>query len=231
MLNIPYVSLPEYFTYLLAGQIQNSIQLNNHLELYILENKELQYFVKTLFVDIDPNGGIGRIISIAGWTGIRNRLAALFIEHSLGGKFVESINLNLINDILNLENKLKFFTPNGYHRIFLLGFYAKMSLIKTQDQTDIISTNPLIITDTHIELMKYSKAKSIRLDWLLLLIVHFEHFLGIERFEHLLKAETNYSALYSMLEDDQKEQIINNCLSYGASINDQDIFIKNLERI
>ena len=96
MVNFPYISLPEYYTRLLVSNIQNSSQMNNRLELYINENKELNALVKKIFRDIDPDGFLGKILSISGWIGIRNRLAAIFLENAMTGKFPETANLNLV---------------------------------------------------------------------------------------------------------------------------------------
>jgi hypothetical protein len=224
MIKIPYVSLPEYYTRLLSSSIQNSTQINNNLEMYINENKDLNALVRKVFRDIDPDGFLGKIISISGWMGIRNRLAAVFLEHAMTGKFPDTANLSLVNDLVSVENKLRHFTPNGYNRAFLLAFYAKMSLIHIKLISDSRDLSPLIIKDEHIEYMKLSKAKSIRVDWLMLQLIQFEHFLGKDRLYDLLKVETRYAALFSLLSHEEQAQMMNNFITYGASIFDHDIF-------
>jgi hypothetical protein len=224
MINFPYVSLPEYYTRLLTSNIQNTTLANTNLELYINENKELNALVKRIFKDIDPDGFLGKILSISGWIGIRNRLAAVFLEHAMTGKFPEVANLGLVTDLLNVENKLRHFTPVGFNRVFLLAFYAKMSLIKIKMSSDSREFSPLIIKDEHIEFMKLSKAKSVRIDWLMLQLIQFEYFLGLERMNDLLKAETRYASLFSLLSDEEQMQMMDNFMAYGASIYDTDIF-------
>ena len=224
MINFPYVSLPEYYTRLLSSNIQNTTQVNNNLELYINENKELNALVKKIFKDIDPDGFLGKILSISGWNGIRNRLAAIFLEHAMTGKFPDTANLSLVTDIVNVENKLRHFTPAGGNRAFMLAFYAKMSMIKIKMSSDSREYCALIIKDEHIEFMKLSKAKSVRIDWLMLQLIQFEHFLGLERMEGLLKNETRYASLFSLLSAEEQDQMIENFLTYGASINDTEIF-------
>nr|BDT28806.1 hypothetical protein BHI3_22720 [Bacteriovorax sp. HI3] len=224
MINFPYVSLPEYYTRLLASNIQNSTAANTNLEMYINENKELNALVKKVFKDIDPDGFLGKILSISGWTGIRNRLAAVFLEHAMTGRFPETANLNLVTDLINVENKLRHFTPAGFNRAFLLAFYAKMSLIHIKMRSDTRELTPLLIKDEHIEYMKLSKAKSVRIDWLMLQLIQFEHFLGQERLFTLLQSETRYASLFSLLSKDEQTQMMNNFMTYGASINDSDIF-------
>lgn len=224
MINFPYVSLPEYYTRLLASNIQNSTAVNTNLEMYINENKELNALVKKVFKDIDPDGFLGKILSISGWTGIRNRLAAVFLEHAMTGRFPETANLNLVTDLINVENKLRHFTPPGFNRAFLLAFYAKMSLIHIKMRSDTRELTPLLIKDEHIEYMKLSKAKSVRIDWLMLQLIQFEHFLGQDRLFTLLQSETRYASLFSLLSKEEQGQMMNNFMTYGASINDSDIF-------
>lgn len=226
MINFPFISLPEHFTRLLVSNIQNSTQSNNNLELYINENKELNALVRKIFRDIDPDGFLGKILSISGWMGIRNRLAAVYIEYAMTGKFPETANLSLVTDIINIENKLRHFTPAGFSRAFLIGFYAKMSLIHVKNSED--AKTPLIIRDEHFEFMKFSKAKSVRIDWLMLQLIQYDHFLGTERMRSLLASETRYESLMALLSNEEQKIMMDNCLTYGASIGDNEIFVNDV---
>lgn len=224
MFNLPYISLPEQFTRLLVSNIQNATGTNTNLEMYISENSEINALVKKIFRDIDPDGFLGKILSISGWAGIRNRLTAVYLEYAMTGRFPETANLSLVTDIVNVENKLRHFTPQGFSRAFLLGFYAKMSLIQIKKIDDSINYNPLIIRDEHIEFMKYSKAKSARIDWLMLELIQFEHFLGSDRMDTLLAAGSRYESMFALLSPSEQKQMIDNFMTYGASINDAEIF-------
>ena len=225
---LPYISLPERFTKLLSANIQNSTQSNTNLEIYINENKELNMLVKKIFRDIDPDGFLGKILSISGWLGIRNRLAAVYIEYAITGEYPEIANLDLVTDIINLENKLRHFTNNGFSRAFLLGFYAKMSLIYVKKINDVEKVNALIIRDEHIDFMKWSKAKSTRIDWLMIQLIQYDYFLGNERVSNFLKTGTRYEALFSLLSKEEQALMIDNCLTYGSSINDSEIFLSDV---
>lgn len=224
MFNLPYISLPEQFTRLLKSNIQNTTGTNTNLEMYINENGELNALVKKVFRDIDPDGFLGKILSIAGWTGIRNRLAAVYLEYAMTGRFPDTANLNLVTDIINIENKLRHFTPAGFSRAFLLGLYAKMSLIQIKKMEDSIDYNPLILRDEHINFMKHSKAKSIRIDWVMLELIQYEHFLGMERVNTLLSTGARYESMMALLSSAEQEQMTKNFLTYGASIFDTEIF-------
>ena len=159
--------------------------------------------------------------------GIRNRLAAVYLEYAITGSFPEVANLSLVNDLVTLENKLRHFTSVGYSRSFLLGFYSKMSMIHLQKINNIEDYSPLIIKDEHLDYMKFSKTKSIRIDWLVFQLVQFDYFFGRERMNSLLSAGTRYDALFSLLMHNEQKVMIENCLSYGASIGDQEFFLNN----
>ena len=85
--------------------------------------------------------------------------------------------------------------------------------------------SPLVIKEEHIDLMKYSKAKSIKIDWLILQLILFESFLGMDRLKSLLQSEIKFNALFNMLKDEEKELFLENLLKYGASISDYEFFL------
>lgn len=225
MINLPYVTMPDTMVRLLSGNIQNTPHTNNQLEAFFSEHRELNLLIKRSFKDIDPEEFVGKIISIVGFTGIRNRLCALMIEHASRGIFPTEANLSLVTEILNLENKLRHFTVTGYSRAFLLGLYAKLSLIKINHMEEVHQYSPLIIKDEHLELLKYSKSKSIKIDWLILQIVLFESVFGIARLETMLKSQMKFNAIFNMLNETEKSAFMENMLTYGSSILDYDFFL------
>ena len=76
--------------------------------------------------------------------------------------------------------------------------------------------------------MKWSKTKSIRIDWLMLQLIHLDHFLGTERMLSLLSSGSTYESLVALLSDEEQKKMIENFMTYGASVNDQDIFLSDL---
>jgi hypothetical protein len=225
MINLPYIAMPDHFVKLLCSNIQNTTQTNNNLEMYINDNRELYIIIKKVFKDIDPDGFLGKIVSVSGWPGIRNRLGSVFIEYALNGFFPDSANINLVNELVTIENKLRHFTAQGYSRAFLLGMYSKMSLIKINQMEEVHQFSPLIITDEHIDLMKFSKSKSVRIDWLILQLVLFENVLGMDTLRNMMKAQMKFAAIFNMLKPEEKEWFMQNMLTYGASILDFEFFM------
>ena len=227
MINLPYIAMPDHFVKLLCSNIQNTTQINNNLEMYINDNRELNIIIKKVFRDLDPDGFLGKIVSIAGWPGIRNRLASVFIDYAHNGVFAETANINLVNELVNIENKLRHFTVQGYSRAYLLAFYSKMSMIKINQMEEVHHFSPLIISDDHIDLMKFSKSKSVRIDWLMLQLILFENVLGMETLKNLLKGQMKFGAIFNMLKPEEKEWFMQNLLTYGASILDFEFFISD----
>ncbi len=221
-LTLPYVSMPDYFCHLLTSNIQNNTQTNTNLEMYIAEHPHLNALVKKIFKDIDTEGFLGKILSVNGYMGIRNRLASAFIEHAMSGHFPDQVNQNHIQDALLLEHNWRHFTPSGHSRVFMLGFYLKLASLKSRTSINIIQ-------DRHLEYMKISKGKSSRLDWLMLTILHFDFFLGPDSYKNILKSQMPFHAIFSQLTDDEKSLMMNNLLGYASSVGDLEFFKKLVE--
>lgn len=227
-MKLPYVNLPDNFTRLLVNNIQQGAQANTNLEVYINQHRELNLLVKKLFVDIDPDGFLGKIINVVGFSGIRNRLACAYLDYARNGNFPDKINLNSINDIINLENKLRHFTPAGYSRAFLLGFYAQMVKIELDKKSETHHYSPIIFKDSFFEFLKYSKSKSIRIDWLFLNLLLMESVLTEEKLLTLLKNSTPHNAIMALMSPDEKLETIESLIAYSSSIFDYEIFLKEL---
>jgi hypothetical protein len=76
--------------------------------------------------------------------------------------------------------------------------------------------------------MKWSKAKSTRIDWLILQLIQYDHFLGTERMNTLLESGSRYESLFALLSANEQRQMVKNFMTYGASINDSDIFLTDV---
>ena len=62
----------------------------------------------------------------------------------------------------------------------------------------------------------------------MLQLIQFEHFLGEKRLQDLLKNETRYAALFSLLSEEEQAQMMSNALAYGASVYDNEIFTNDV---
>ncbi|MCK6595219.1 MAG: hypothetical protein L6Q33_08480 [Bacteriovoracaceae bacterium] len=221
-LELPFVQMPDYYNRLLVSNIQNNTATNTNLELYIQDHVHLNQLIKKIFKDIDADGFVGKILSVNGFVGIRNRLASAFIEHAITGNFPDQVNQSVIQEALLLEHNWRHFTPQGFSRAFLLGFYLKLASIETK-------ISAAIIQDRHLEYMKISKGKSVRIDWLMLCVLHFDFYLGPERYMSCLQSNMSFDAIFSLLLDHEKDQMLKNLLAYASSIGDLEFFTSLVE--
>ena len=232
MIKFPYVTLPDRFTRLLALDLSSTQNSPRDLEAHIQNEKELYFLVLNLFKDVDPEGSLQKIISISGWTAIRNRLCSAYLEQNANGRFPLKVNLSNINDIIFIENKLKDYSSPGFSRAFMLGFYAKYSLNLINNSSNELIHSPLVIKPEHFEILSRSHSKRVRIDWLVLTIILFEHYLGFSRVSTLISSDASFHSLLALLDNDERAEFMNNLLNYASSVNDNEIFInQNLSEI
>jgi hypothetical protein len=231
MIKFPYVLLPDRFTRLLSLDF-SSPQAHKDLEIYLRNEKELYFLVIQLFKDVDPEGSLEKIISISGWSAIRNRLCSAYLDQGAKGRFPDRANLTNINEIIYIENNLKDFSESGYSRAFLLGFYAKSTLSFLNQNTCDLFYSPLILKPEHFAIINKSNVKRVRIDWLMLIIILLEHYLGFERINSLISSGSTFNSLIVLLDDEERVEFLDNLLNYASSINDSEIFInQNLNDI
>jgi hypothetical protein len=232
MIKFPHVTLPDRFTRLLALDFSSSPQSQRDLEIYIRNEKELYFLVLQLFRDVDPEGSLEKIISVAGWTAIRNRLCSAYLEQASSGRFPDKANLVNINELIYIENNLREYSVSGYSRAFMLGLYAKSTLNYLNSHTGDLVHGPLILKPEHFELVEKSQSKRVRIDWLMLIIILLEHYMGFARINSLLSSGSTLNSLIALLDDEEKSEFLNNLINYASSINDSEIFTnQNLAEI
>lgn len=228
MLAYEYVSLPDLFTRLLRRNMQSTSTSFQELKSYFLEYKEAQIILKQVFVDIDEQGNIDRLIKAIGWNGIRDRLAHAYLYKMSHGHFSHNYDPLLISDILQLEQKLKRYTVDGYSRAFLFAFYLKIMLINLRVTKTDESIASIIRYEDLIDLLEYNKSRIIKIDWIIILLHHLREFFGHEQTKIWMKEGNDWNFYYQKMSDDQKEVFVSNMLSYGSSINEADFFTSDL---
>jgi len=216
---LSYINLPEYFTRVLCSNMQSGEDNFDNLGAYIRSEPGFLGLVERCFSDVDEKLRTETIIKSLGWYGFRNRMAAIFLEYQLNGKFPVKPNLELCHELVALEDNVKNQTVEGFSRAFMLGLYWKLHRYK--DNNSFMESFNWKEVLTHF---KHTKARVIKVDWLLFMIVHFHAYLGKEVLREALKGTPDYSELYSRLDENQKREYLNNALSYGASINEAEFF-------
>lgn len=194
----------------------------DNLGAYIRSEPGLLGLVERCFKDIDPKLRTETIVKSLGWYGFRNRLAAVFLEYQLSGRFPLTPNLDLCHELIELEDKVKLHTVEGFSRAFLLGFYWKLHRYK--EKNEFVETFPW---EDLLNVMGKSKARVVKIDWLLLTMAHMYCYMGKEVLREALKGSPDYKDLYNKMDDAQKKQFMMNSLSYGASIHEPEFFYQS----
>lgn len=223
----PFVNLPDHFTSLLCVNMQSSGKNFNGLAVYISERKGFLTQFLRLFSDIDTSGNIDKIVKSLGWHGVRDRLACLYIENLINGEFPDTVTPGNCYGILGFEDRLKPHSIGGFSRGFLLGFYLKIASIELSLKGDS-SANQLMDMEEVFEVLALSNARTVQIDILALLIKHLIFFLGKDEIIEGINSGKKYKDFYKLLSDTQQSLLMSNLLSYGASINEKELFVSDL---
>lgn len=228
MIQLHYTVIPDYFTCMLKNNMQTSSMFYIGLRQYISERKDLSYVIKSSFKDIDPNGQIDRIIKALGWFGVRNRIGHAYLMKMQEGAFPTDFEFLLTSEIATLEQRVQKFCVDGYSRFFLLGFYLQAMLIDLRVTKPDESLETYLPMDDLVKLLSMAKARVIKIDWLILILLKLRGFLGQEELEVKLKAGTSWDGLYSALQPAQQEDLIENLVRYGSIIGEEDMLVGDL---
>lgn len=193
---------------------------------YVYKRKGLYELVRKNFTDIDPYGAADKLVKSLGWSGFRDRLAAIYLNYMWRGSYGESNDLRTVQEILSLEQFLSTNTVQNYSRSFLLGFYLKSAELSGLIIPDDFQLKSLVSDEELKGMLKAMGSRVIKIDWLILQLLHFRSYLGFSKLVQMLNRACSYAELYGELSMDQREEMAKNMLAYGASIEEINIFIE-----
>ncbi len=208
------VNLPDYFTHLLKINLTDHERTYRVLRHLIQQEEGFGMLIKKGF----SLGRLDSILQSVGWFGFREQLAALFISKLQCGEFNFEVSRNSVDDLVQFEDRFKTYATSGFSRSFLLGFYLKIAFGDGSLQYYL---------DEMPRLLELSKSKAIKIDWVMVLLVHFDHYLGRKGLESILQDGIEFEDIFNFLKDSQKNEMIENLLSYGNSINEPQMFIND----
>jgi hypothetical protein len=186
----------------------------------------LRMHVEKLFSRYMKLGNIENMLGALGWKGFRDRLSSSYIYHFYHGFFPSEDELDNIGEVIKFEDDLVDLFPEGNSRIFFLGFFLKMCEVQVMRDNADNFISFLSLSKEVKEVLSLGDQKVLKPDWLILTIIHFEYFFGKGNLVKYFKEDNgDFDKLKSRLEEEQLENMIQNFLRYGASINDDDIFI------
>lgn len=219
MLCLNYFEIPDSFSLLLRSNLNAKENAYNYIIGELSKNKGHALLVEKIFLDNSPKSGLFNSLKSLGWISFRNRIASAYVSKIENGIFshVEG-NLNIL-DILQFEEKFSKYTVEGYNRLFLLGLYMKLSCYSKYSSIDWSE----YIFDSLLETLDQAKSKTIKIDWLILMLIHL-HQVSKTKILSQVKSDLNWHEIFSFLDEDIQQSFINNFLTYGASITENDIF-------
>jgi len=220
-MKFPIVELPEYYSGLLKLNIPSIDRATLIVPAYVEKHQHLGFLIRKHFQDINKQGHISPILKSLGWQTFRGRLCSLFIYRQANGSYPEVLTSDFSRGVGIFEKKIASSCVSGFSRGYLFGFYLKMARIHTNSSEEF---NFLTLSQEHLDLLSYMKVKVVQIDWLLMLLIHFSYFFGIDTLKEELRKDTKFKTLYEELSQNEKELLVENMLAYGASINDSDTF-------
>lgn len=219
MLEFPNINLPKYFTRLLRVDMDSTSIHYKNLEQKAHTNPALYGLFKMTFWDIDPDIDVKFVLKNLGWFGVRDRLVSQFLDYLVKGKFSEVPQSVNTKDILVLEEKLKSATLQGFSRGYLLGFY-----LKAWSLSDGSNKIQELIYDKVFDYIIRMNCSLIKIDWLVLTLIHLDEFLGkVELIKHIENGDP-FESIIKKLGDKERAIFYNNSLKYGSSIDDLETF-------
>lgn len=226
MLSYPNVVMPDAFIYLLRSNMQSSGKVFTQLQLYVARHADLSAIVARCFKSIDPELRVDGIIKSLGWHGFRDHLAALYIERARLGYYPKKLDTSAVSEIIRFEENLKDYTVQGYSRAFLLAFYLKLMLLDQNSNMPGEKLEDLLVRDEVVSHLDQARGRSIKIDYALLTLQHFDHFFGHQKLSDYLKRQKSYSDMYQLLTNEQRTCFTKNLLAYGASIGESEVYLE-----
>ncbi len=219
----PHVILPKELTQLLKSNL-NANSSGPIFEI-LKVNRGLYEMLDIAFKEFNDGRGLEKTMVALGWANFRDRLASLYIYKAIHGKFPTRTDMGLVEDIQRLENRFSEMSVSGHSRAFLLGFYLKLAQIRTQELEKNKFLEYQLPVELLVTLLKISPARSERIDWLILMLLHFAEALGDKMLINALMSEKSFDEIYELMDDSDKRRMHENFLSYGMSIHEPEIFL------
>ena len=225
-ISFPIVFIPEGLRWLLDVHLNNSKKSYTIIMEEILNDHFLKIHIHKVFKKYIRNNSIDSFINTIGWKGFRDRLAATYLFHFEHGYFPdEEVNTG-IDELLKFENQLSGMFPEGSNRIFVLGIFFKLCEIASKKDHEQNWESHLDLSDFLISQIQKGEQKITKPDWLVFCMIHFEKYINKDKFQEIVnKGKGNFYLFLKELDEKQKEILMTNLLRYGASINEEEMFL------
>lgn len=213
-----YVNIPEYLSPYLRENMQTTGEHFKRFKVQLSKDKVFYAVVMRALGSIDPRMNLDHLLKNLGWLGIRNRLAAFYLNYHRSAFFLQEYNQELVSRALRIEDKLSSYTVQGHSRGFLLALYLELGNLITSDKNI-----PIFDSET-MSLLKLAASKVPRIDWTILFLYYSKEILGYAKVAHAIKKQIPYSEMIGLFSEEQIRLMMGNMLTYSASIGEPDFF-------
>jgi hypothetical protein len=218
-LNLPFIVLPKEFCQLLSDTLSETRKDYTHIVDCLCRDKATQLLLNKILESYRVSN-LYDFLSIHGWTALRNNLASLYVAHIIFKKFPETPDLSLIQDLLDFEERYNWLSPKGQSRLFLFGFYLKISGINFQKSGEQHRLKEIQIPEGLDSLLKFTKTRSNEPD-ILLILTWFIFNIN----ENIKFQNQKFHEIYNKISDDEKAKLLQNYLNYSGSIHNDEFLI------
>ena len=225
-ITFPIVYIPDGLTWLLDTHFNNSKKSFNTISDAIFNNTFIKIQITKLFKQYMKESSIDSLLTSLGWKGLRDRLASMYLYHFENGAFPNLLSTDNVEDILDFENKFSTAFPDGNSRVFVLGMFFKLCELSSKKDDADNWKSYLSVSDSLLKVIRLGEQKVVKPDWLILTLIHLESYLGADKLYSLVtEHKGNFYKLLALLNEEQKEEMVQNFLRYGASIDEDEIFL------
>lgn len=223
---MPVCPIPEELGWILQSHFHNNRSSYARITDEVYESPFLKLMVPKLFGRYMKGNNMESMLNALGWNGFRDRLTSMYIYKALKGNFPTELVESCIADIKKFENELIDFAPEGHSRIFMLAVYLKLCEIKFNSEHQYINDQLLVVKPVIKRILEMGTQKSVKADWLILTLMNIVEIVDEEVLINTINNHNgNFYKVLGLLKEEEKEKVMTNLLAYGASINDNDMFI------
>lgn len=222
MYDLPVIKLPQELTTLMKMKLHNDAKSYSQVIDVLSQNSSLMAIISNAFNEFSEQGKILEIINVLGWKHFRDRLLSIYIYKFIFDRYPDSTDIHLISDLSDCEEMISNFSPNSSSRGLLFIFYLKYFEYLKRDEGEIIKLNDIF--SLVYDILSLSDGKTHRIDWLAFSVWHYSEYYGRDTLEEKLSNKISFYELYEGLSDKDREQYINNSLSYACSIYEDECF-------
>lgn len=225
-LMLPVCPIPEELGWILQSHFHNNRRSYTQISDEIFQSPFLRVMVPKIFAPYIKSNNIESMLNALGWNGFRDRLTAIYLYKFEYGQFPTKITDHGMTELKVFEDEYAQYGFEGNSRIFMLGVYLKFCQMKLK-KDHLFTDQPLLKLNPIIKkILDEGTQKTIKGDWLILSLIILADLIDEDTLYITMKQNKgSFYKVMSLLEESHKEKFIANLLAYGASINDDEVFL------